>query len=685
MADAPAGKDGPPKPYLTLRVGISGHRPKDSTFPADAEKRVQAQLREVFAAIDRALEDLKSENAEFYAQDDAGKTPHKVRLVSGLAEGADQMAVDARPAGWELDAVLPFPYEYYLPDFETSARDSSKPDARVAAAFEAALGKATTVLELPRDPRLALGEPQDPKESKEYWRLRDQAYARLGQFLLGQIDLLVAVWNGEREDGPGGTAEVVRTALDAGIRVVWISTVEDVQPRIVAEVSTDGRAVASEESDLKGTLTKAIETIISVPKADIDSSVHTRPRIDAKERLRRFFRETWPPTTRAVLYDVFKRWVDRRSKRWRIASDQPADYAKSWDSFLKDSPIPENRQATPLEEKKYRFTARIRDILLPRYAWADALAIEQSHRYRSAYIGCYLLAILLAAIALMGVFTHDFFEESNHDGMLVYKAVLVACELALILLIVYLVWLGTKRRWQERWMEYRALAEMLRSARFLSLLGEHGYIQRSHDLEPASSAWFLWYMRATTRELGLPYAELDSGYQNKVLLAVETHVIDDQLAYNEPTSRSLASMHHRLHTIGNVCFFLAAAVLFAFLAASAVYGLGALCGCDAHWRHALGHALVVVKSGVTFLAAFLPAVGAALYGIRETGDFQGFSERATRTARKLEQLKFAVGPAKRKLRLESTTALLLATARILSEDLGAWQSVYGRKQLNLPA
>ena len=82
---------------------------------------------------------------------------------------------------------------------------------------------------------MPLEEPQDEKKRSEYWQIRNQAYVRLGRFLLGQIDLLVAVWNGEREEGPGGTAEVVRAALDAGIPVVWISTVDDIHPRIVTE------------------------------------------------------------------------------------------------------------------------------------------------------------------------------------------------------------------------------------------------------------------------------------------------------------------------------------------------------------------------------------------------------------------------------------------------------------------
>ena len=45
----------PPKPTLTLRVGVSGHRPKPETLPAAHLEFVQKRLREVFAAIAAGL------------------------------------------------------------------------------------------------------------------------------------------------------------------------------------------------------------------------------------------------------------------------------------------------------------------------------------------------------------------------------------------------------------------------------------------------------------------------------------------------------------------------------------------------------------------------------------------------------------------------------------------------------
>src|SRR5439155_12127039 len=92
----------PPKPRLTLRVGITGHRP--NKLDDQAVKRIGQLLPEVFGWIDKAAADILFDNAAVYAE-----TAPVIRLICGFAEGADQMAVAARPGGWRIEAILPFP------------------------------------------------------------------------------------------------------------------------------------------------------------------------------------------------------------------------------------------------------------------------------------------------------------------------------------------------------------------------------------------------------------------------------------------------------------------------------------------------------------------------------------------------------------------------------------------------
>src|SRR5438552_3252435 len=175
----------PPKPRLTLRVGITGHRPNKLHGPA--VPRIQQQLRDVMGWIDDAaarilLQDRQQDKQQDRQHDrppelkDGGIYADDVpivRLVSGFAEGADQMAVAACPANWVIEAILPFPEADYLDDFKTSAAGDGR-DVRDA--FRASLAKAQVKTELPG---------RGPGN-------RDLSYADAGSYLLRQIDVLIA-------------------------------------------------------------------------------------------------------------------------------------------------------------------------------------------------------------------------------------------------------------------------------------------------------------------------------------------------------------------------------------------------------------------------------------------------------------------------------------------------------------
>ncbi|HWT29827.1 MAG TPA: hypothetical protein VN240_02240, partial [Propylenella sp.] len=97
-----------------------------------------------------------------------------------------------------------------------------------------------------------------------------------------------------------------------------------------------------------------------------------------------------------------------------------------------------------------------------------------------------------------------------------------------------------------------------------------------------------------------------------------------------------------------------------------------------------------MKPVLTVLAAALPMFGAAFAGIRAQGEFDGFAEAARMTAAELRQLdtrirRFFIGSEPLTPLLDRTTSFLSEAARIMSNDLAAWQALYGRKQLTLPS
>ena len=163
---------------IPIIVAVSGHR----DIPAESVPTVRATLEEYFNKLRRTY-------------------PHSpLQLLSGLAEGADRIAADAAvDQGFELVAVLPFEQSEYEHDF-TSQESLSD--------FRRLISKSTMTV--------MVAGPESVID-------KDEAYLRLGHFLVEYAQVVVAIWNGVSEqvrpDGSigiltGGTADVVRLCHD---------------------------------------------------------------------------------------------------------------------------------------------------------------------------------------------------------------------------------------------------------------------------------------------------------------------------------------------------------------------------------------------------------------------------------------------------------------------------------------
>jgi hypothetical protein len=166
---------------LPLIVGVTGHRPNRL---ADADGDL---LRSRVASVLRTLgESLTGENSR--------------TLLSALAEGADRIvAREALALGFRLEAVLPFRRSEYEKDFRS-------PES--LAEFHDLLSRSDSIHEL-----------QGSGATRES---RDSAYDGVGRGILDRVDALVAVWDGGRARGEGGTADVLGDALGRSIPVIWI-------------------------------------------------------------------------------------------------------------------------------------------------------------------------------------------------------------------------------------------------------------------------------------------------------------------------------------------------------------------------------------------------------------------------------------------------------------------------------
>ena len=166
-------------------------------LPSGAAEKIGKAIAERLTRTKAELEVFARAAPAVYRRGADGAPQAELRLISALAEGADRLAArEAIRLGAELDVVLPFPREDYEKDF---------PDA--VADFRELLSMARVfTLDGFRDGGAA----------------QTESYEAAGRFVVGNCDLLLAVWDGARARGRGGTAEIVSYAIRVGVPVWWI-------------------------------------------------------------------------------------------------------------------------------------------------------------------------------------------------------------------------------------------------------------------------------------------------------------------------------------------------------------------------------------------------------------------------------------------------------------------------------
>jgi hypothetical protein len=654
-----------PRPVLTYVVGVVGHRPQKLAKDANVKQR----LSDAFAAIDAACLKEFNDAGGVYASnagDDATKEPYRVRLLTGFAEGTDQLAAEAAPPAWGVEAILSAPQEAYEIAFapENSSDGTDRRDE-----FRCALKRAKhRVVELPerlvRPPR-----GKTAPTTKEIKAARQAGFGRQGAFLVRQIDLLIVVWDGEDPEHHGDAADVVVRALERGVPVLWFSSNEDRAPWLLQRPEDVERETEAPDA-LGGALQDAIARALR-PPALVDAKSAERP---ARARLDTFFVERSRRFCWWTAYDCLKRGWRIWTWRVRIPLEDRDAVLKSWKPFLERAP------------EGGGFRERLESVLLPRYHAAGQVATYYSHAYRSAYALAYFLATFAVFVSLFG--TLPFIPHDPPESLTV-KAILVVIELAVIGAIIAIVGEGRRRDWHGRWLDARALAERLRHRRFLALIGECDVARDDGAASSTGAAWTSWYLRATIRELGLPFGRLDAAFQRNALLAARAFELEEQLNFNKSNHRTLTHLNHRLHFWGDFCFFATAGVLVLFLVGWAsnialptpAGALRGACGANGELACSLDH----LKAYVVLLVALLPAMGAATAGVRFTGDFEEFAERSQETAERLSRLATDYDRAVDRVEFELTADTLAETARIMAEDLSDWRSLYARKKLSLPS
>lgn len=571
----------------------------------------------------------------------AAATPKLAALFDALMASAER--VRARDAA--LFAPEPSHYRLVSP----LADGADQIAARLALARQWAL---EAVLPFPHDHYCEdFEDPADCDRFKELFaRARSQlelpgeraqsldAYVAAGRAVVAHSDIIIALWNGEPARGRGGTAEIVEHALRAGLPVIHLPTQPDHPLRILWTGFNDPSldildfCDAPERPFDNQTLDQVLGALLSPPPSPGERDCIATFHGERERRVRRKF--SYPLLLAAM-----------GVKPLRRATLVTPPYARAtrndWESFHICCGAAGHAVAGG--------HAALEDA----YGWADKLAEHYATAHRSGHVLNFALAALAVTMALAALLLPSGF-----------KPLLVLGELVVIGAIVLNTAVGKATGWHRRWLDYRSIAEQLRPMRSmkLSLLARPPAMTRR-----GGGRWVDWYAAGWWRQMGAPSGRVDLDAIDEMAALVVREELKPQIDYHHMNAHRMHKLSHRLHAIATSLFMLTIAALVGYLV---LYVLSPEMASDS------SKLLVVLTAG-------LPALGAALQGIREQGEFERAAMRSHSTAAQLQKL--AGDLTVRPLSLTRAKALVEEAGRVMLDDVGEWRSTFETRRMALPA
>ena len=210
---------------------------------------------------------------------------------------------------------------------------------------------------------------------------------------------------------------------------------------------------------------------------------------------------------------------------------------------------------------------------------------------------------------------------------------IAAAEVVLLVVLVAAPLASRRLRVLERWISYRFLAERLRSSYFLALAGAGDRTRPGERRERSaylSDPTEVWIERAL-EEITARRPEVRFGPADVAALRgyLSERWIGAQIRYHEATARRQGAWDSRLFAATGVLFLITAVAAFLHLL-----------GWGEHHGDATEFGLLLIV-----LSICVPAIGAAVHGIRTQSEFRRHCQRYQRMAGLLRQLDADMGRA----------------------------------------
>ncbi len=667
----------PPRPQPRLCIGVTGHRQDNAAFDANAPA-VATALAQVLDIIAAAASTPKAAKAS------PAPAP---RLHSLLAGGFDQMAAtEALDRNWELVAILPFGK---LLNAAINAHPVTPAEARALMGIgngdssgggfseagngcsEAVRARADAILTLETRGRCfaladrddviaadllaALDNPGDALRARALAAHTAERAAIAGRVMIEQSDIIIGLWDGTTTNLVGGTGHTIFSALEHGAPIVWIDPrAPDKWRMLQAPESLAGIGVDTPPAqDRVAMLTEMVRGVMAT-----GDDAEAGPRALDTERWHQRSNRFWHGYRRVEALFGADSWKGRLATLVQRYERPEAIETGSSAGLLAAG------RALPGQESG--FPDRVGALVLRRFAWADGISSYLSDNYR----GGMTLNFLFSALAVTGGLAYLPIASADQ------KWIFAVIEAALLMAIVINTGIGQRRRWHARWFETRRVAEYLRQAPALLLMG----VARAPGRWPrgTSTSWPEWLARQALREVGLPRVVITAAYLRQALSTLLLPHVISQRDYHRFKAKRLADAHHRLDVLSGWMFNLAIAAVLGYLSIKALAASGMV---DYHMAPPIS--LVF-----TFLGVALPTFGGAIAGIRYFGDFERFSAISDVTAEKLDaavdRIELLLQAPDAGLDYARAAELAHLADSIVVAEIENWQAVFGGKHITVP-
>ncbi|WP_376801022.1 hypothetical protein [Candidatus Raskinella chloraquaticus] len=638
-------------PRVALTLGIVGHR-ADRIHGKIADE-VHKTIYRLIKLLDQKLESILATDVECDGPF-CRENGQILSLISALAEGSDLIAAEAAiDAHIALDVILPFSREV--------SRADGRTDPAGQARYDAVLNKArsTLVLDLPdnTDKRAA-------------------AYDLAGRILVGQSDIMIAVWDGGPSGGRGGTREMIERALRIGLPIIHI---HPAQPQRAQLMWQRLQRFSERECHIDDMQAHAVELHLDADDGCAELTKMVSRITEAPPELRAKGEQNKSPKRH-----------DTEAARHFLEDQNPAPDAglRNEAKNLREAiaPFGDDELQLPEDERDRSPLTR----MLNAYAAADATANRFGNEFRRTVICIFICsAVAIIAAALAAALPHIIPQHSdgpshgNSDTywMLISHLVLALIELTAIGFMIYLTRHGRNQQIHRRWIDAREVAERMRQTIIFWTLGIWPW--------PLSEAngWIGWYVRAHQRQQSL----CDNGDGRTWKSDIRRILIEliegkematgarrkGQIDYHNDNVARMQKLIGRYELATAISLFgLTLLPLLTFIALSLLQIVS-----NEPTPHRAGGLLDVLEAYLAPGTITFAAASFALYGLKTTLDYEGVRERSQRSLEKLQKKQTELATIDDMVELHAFAERL---SDLMLEELHHWRITAESRVLDMP-